>query len=119
MCWALANILHPAGYTVTTAASAAEALTLLASGSDPGDAPYVAAFVDAKLPDRNGLELATLIRQRNPHTAVVLISGYFYQEDSTITDGLEKGLFIGFVAKPFNLREIRLMASRAMEQARK
>jgi CheY-like chemotaxis protein len=118
MCWALANILQPAGYAVTTATSAAEALALLSGRSDPQDAPYAAAFVDAKLPDLNGLELAALIRRGSPCTAVVLISGYFYREDSTIIDGLEKGLFIGFVAKPFNLHEVRLMASQAVEQAR-
>jgi len=114
MCWALANILRPAGYTITTAVSAAEALVLLSGRGDPDDAPYAAAFVDAKLPDLDGLELAYLIRQQSPHTAVVLISGYFYREDSTITTGLEKGLFVGFVAKPFDLRQVRLMASLAV-----
>jgi CheY-like chemotaxis protein len=118
ICWALANILQPAGYTVTTATSAAEALALLSGGSDLGEAPYAAAFVDAKLPDLNGLELADLIHQRSPHTAVVLVSGYFYREDSIIVDGLEKKLFVGFVAKPFSLHEVRLMASHAVEQAR-
>jgi len=111
MCWALENILRPAGFTVTTTTRGAEALELLAQG------PYLAAFVDAKLPDLDGLELAALIRRQSPHTAVVLISGYFYPEDPVITDGLQDSLFIGFVAKPFDLKEVRAMARRAMEQA--
>jgi DNA-binding NtrC family response regulator len=111
MCWALENILCTVGYTVTTATSGTEALELLARE------PYAAAFVDAKLADVDGLELAALIRQRSPHTAVVLISGYFYGEDSAITEGLDRNLFAGFVAKPFDLNEIRLMARRVVEQA--
>jgi CheY-like chemotaxis protein len=112
MCWALENILRPAGYAVTTATTGTEALDLLAAEY------YAAAFVDAKLPDLDGLELAVLIRQRSPHTTVVLISGYFYREDRTINEGLQKGLFIGFVAKPFGLEEVRLMARQAVERAR-
>jgi DNA-binding NtrC family response regulator len=113
MCWALENILSPTGYAVTTTTTGAEALELLARES------YAVAFVDVKLADLDGLELAALIRQRSPHTALVLISGYFYQEDKTVNDGLEKDLFIGFIPKPFNLEEVRLMARRAVERARR
>jgi len=108
MCWALDSILRPAGYAVTTTTSGAEALKLIA------EKPYTAAFVDAKLPDLDGLELAALIRQQSPHTAIVLISGYFYQEDRAITEGLQKDLFIGFISKPFDLEEVRLMARQSV-----
>jgi CheY-like chemotaxis protein len=113
MCWALENILRPAGYAVTTTPSGAEALELLAGES------YAVAFVDAKLPDLDGLELAALIRQHSPHTAIVLISGYYYQEDKAITEGLQDELFTGFIAKPFDLEEVRRMARQAVEQARR
>jgi len=101
MCWALENILRPTGYAVTTTLKGLEALELLAAED------FAAAFIDAKLPDLDGLELAALIRQKSPRTIVILISGYFYQEDRTISEGLQKGLFAGFVAKPFDLKEIR------------
>jgi len=113
MCWALENILRPAGFRVTTTTSGAEALALLAGE------PYAAAFVDVKLPDLDGLELAALIRQRNPHTAIVLISGYYYQEDKIITERLQDEHFLGFVSKPFDLEEVRLLARQAVEQTRK
>lgn len=113
MCWVLENILRPTGCAVTTTTTGAEALELLT------EEPYAAAFVDVKLPDIDGLELAALIRQQSPHTAIVLISGYFYQEDRIINEGLEKELFIGFISKPFNLEEVRLMARQAVEQVRK
>jgi CheY-like chemotaxis protein len=74
--------------------------------------------VDAKLPDLDGLDLAAKIRQMSPHTAIVLISDYFYEEDRTIAEGLQKDLFIGFVAKPFDLQEVRRMARQAVERGR-
>ncbi len=111
MCWALENILRPAGYAVTTTTNGAEALQLIAGE------PFAAAFVDAKLPDVDGLALAASMRQQSPHTAIVLISGYFYQEDNAISEGLQEDLFLGFIAKPFDLQEVRRMARRAVEQA--
>jgi DNA-binding NtrC family response regulator len=107
VCWALENILCPAGYAVTTTTQGAEALELLARQ------PYAVAFVDAKLPDLDGLELVAMIRQRNPQTAVVLISGYYYWEDPMVMEGLAKNLYVGFVSKPFSLNEVRSMARRA------
>jgi DNA-binding NtrC family response regulator len=59
-----------------------------------------------------------LIHQQSPHIAVVLISGYFYQEDRAVTEGLQESIFIGFVAKPFDLEEVRRMAHRAVDVAR-
>lgn len=113
MCWALERILRPAGYVVATTTGGAEALELVVKQ------PYAAAFVDAKLADLDGLELAALIRQQSPHTAVVLISGYFYEEDKAITEGLQKVLFVGFIAKPFSLEEVRRMARQAVWRARR
>ena len=110
MCWALKNILRPIGYAVTTTTESVEALKLIAKDF------YAAAFVDAKLPDIDGLELAGLIRQYSPRTAIVLISGYFYREDRVIIEGLQERLFMGFIAKPFELNQVRLMARQAVEQ---
>jgi CheY-like chemotaxis protein len=108
VCWALENTLRPAGYTVVATTSGKEALRLVAEES------FAVAFVDAKLPDLDGLELATLILQRSPRTAMVLISGYFYQEDRAVAERLQDDLFVGFIAKPFDLEQVRLMAHRAM-----
>ncbi len=111
MGWALANILRPAGYAVVTATTGSEALTLVA-GREP---PYAVAFVDAKLPDADGLELAAQIRQQSPQTAIVLISGYYYQEDGAIVKGLQEHLLVGFVSKPFQIDQVRLLTRQAVE----
>lgn len=112
MCWALENILVPAGYEVSITTSGAEALELVVEQF------YSLAFVDAKLPDQDGLELAGLIRQKSPQTAIVLISGYFYKEDKDIIEELQKDLFIGFIEKPFNLEEIRRMAHLTLDASK-
>jgi DNA-binding NtrC family response regulator len=114
MCWALTNILHPAGYAVVTATTGSKALTLVAGR----ESPYAVAFVDAKLPDADGLELAAQIRQKSPQTAVILISGYYYHEDDTIVEGLRQHLIVGFVSKPFQIDQVRLLARRAVEHGR-
>lgn len=108
MCWALENILRPAGYAVTTTTRGQKALHLL------GEESYAAAFVDAKLPDMEGLELASLIQRQSPRTGIVLISGYFYEEDEMVTARVDQGLFIGFIAKPFDLEKVRDLARQAI-----
>jgi DNA-binding response OmpR family regulator len=111
MCWALENILSPDGYAVTATTSGVDALKLIAEEN------YLVAFVDAKLPDLDGLELSLLIRQISPSTVVILMSGFFYREDIAIIQGLQNNIFTGFIAKPFNVEEIRLMARRVIERA--
>jgi CheY-like chemotaxis protein len=111
LCWVLESVLRPAGYGVTTTTSGAEALKVA------GDT-YTVAFVDAKLPDMDGLELAGAIRRRSPHTAIILISGYFYPEDRAISQGLADNLIADFVAKPFALEDIRVVARQAIERTR-
>ena len=110
MCWALAHILRPAGYAVATALTGAEALALVAGC----ERPYAVAFVDAKLPGQDGLELAATIRQVSPQTAIVLISGYYYQEDGPIVAAIRQELIVGFVSKPFQLDQVRLLAHEAL-----
>jgi DNA-binding NtrC family response regulator len=110
MCWALANILRPAGYAVATALTGVEALALVAAC----ERPYAVAFVDAKLPGQDGLELSAQICQQSPQTAIVLISGYYYQEDGPIVAAIRQGLIVGFVSKPFQLDQVRLLAHEAL-----
>ncbi|OGO05780.1 MAG: hypothetical protein A2Y73_07405 [Chloroflexi bacterium RBG_13_56_8] len=109
MCWALKSALQIYNYSVATATRGTEGLELITTER------FAVAFVDAKLPDLDGLELAALIRQKSPQTAVILISGYFYPEDGVISRGLKKGLLFGFLAKPLELGEVRAIARRAVE----
>ena len=107
MCWVLETGLKADGHVVTTVTRGREALELLAAE------PYAVALVDAKLGDMNGTDLILSISRESPQTAVILISGYYNREDRAIQESLRRNLCVGFVAKPFNMSEIR----RTMRQA--
>lgn len=100
MCWILENIIRKAGLACMTALSAREAIALTESNK------FGMAFLDAKLPDIDGLELARKLRKTNAHLPIVIVSGYFYPDDPTIEGALRAGLIAAFVGKPFDHDEI-------------
>jgi DNA-binding NtrC family response regulator len=100
MCWILENIIRRTGFTCMTAMNASEALALTKSNK------FGMAFLDAKLPDVDGLELARKLRKTDVRLPIVIVSGYFYQDDPAIEGGLREGLIAAFVGKPFDHEEI-------------
>ena len=71
-------------------------------------------MIDAKLSDIEGVDLARRIRTETSCIApLILVSGYFYKDDSLVQDTLRSGLVSAFVAKPFRHDEI-LNAIRAV-----
>ncbi len=66
----LALILQRAGYGVTTAASAGEALQLLQAGA------YDLVFLDIKLPDQSGVQLLPQIRSLYPDMPVLMLTAH-------------------------------------------
>ncbi len=101
MCWALEHILQTNGVESKKAFSGEEALMLLRANRFP------VAFLDAKLPDMEGLELAKRIREVDPFVRIVMVSGYFYRGDEAVRKALAEGLICGFIGKPFLHDEIR------------
>lgn len=95
MCWALEGLLSVSGFASTTALNGHEALERIRSEH------FSLVFLDAKLPDVEGLELAKQIRILNPSVHIVMISGYFYKDDISVQEALSGGLICGFIAKPF------------------
>ncbi len=67
---------------------------------------FRAAFLDAKLPDIEGLDLARRLRDIDPVIHIVMISGYFYRDDNDVQNALAEGLIKGFIGKPFDHDEI-------------
>ncbi len=112
LCWALEKVLTLAGYRVTLAMIGQEAL------KRAGETPFALALVDAKLPDMDGTELAAQLKAARPKLAVVMISGYFYKEDRLIEEGLLDGTYAGFIAKPFDLSEVRRVTEQALRKQR-
>ncbi len=100
MCWILEQVLKRSGYNCLSALSGKEAMAL----TENTDFHFV--FLDAKLPDIEGMELARQMRRRLPGIPIVMISGYFYKDDDTIKSALSSGLIRHFISKPFNHEEI-------------
>ena len=100
MCWALVSLLKKSGRRMKTACNGRDALKLLHHDH------FSLVFLDAKLPDIGGLELARRIRGMDLTTRVVMISGFYYRDDSVIQQALAERLISGFVSKPFLHEEI-------------
>jgi len=100
MCWALEHILKINGFLSEKALNAQEALTLI----EPDR--FRVAFLDAKLPDMEGLDLAKELLSIDPAIHIVMISGYFYQDDDAVRKAITEGLIKDFIGKPFDHDEI-------------
>jgi DNA-binding response OmpR family regulator len=66
----LGLILQRAGYIVTTASNAAEAIHLLQAGA------YDLTFLDIKLPDQNGLQLMPQLRQLYLEMPILILTAH-------------------------------------------
>jgi DNA-binding NtrC family response regulator len=96
MCWALEHILKKNAFLSKRALTGQEALNLMKVDR------FRLAFLDAKLPDMEGLELARRIRKRDPALPIVMISGYFYGDDHAVRKAVAEGLISSFIGKPFD-----------------
>jgi len=94
-CWALKHVVEKQGVLSRHALRAEQAL------EEVRRFPYALALLDAKLPDMDGLELARRMRVLRPGMPIIVVSGYFYSDDTAIQEALGSGLIQGFVSKPF------------------
>jgi DNA-binding NtrC family response regulator len=108
LAWALQQNLTLDGWQVAVAHTGNDAIAQAAA------APVRIAFVDAKLPDMDGLDVAKRIAELQPAVMTILISGYYYPEDQAVKEALRQGLFVHFISKPFDLVEISALAQRAL-----
>jgi CheY-like chemotaxis protein len=54
----------------------------------------------------DGLELARRIKEIAQGICIVMVSGYYYQDDDSIQDAISRGLIEVFINKPFLQEEI-------------
>lgn len=69
-------------------------------------------FLDLKLPGIDGMEVLKKIKEENPATPVIIITGY-----ASITSAVEcmkRGAF-DYLAKPFSPEELRFLTKKALE----
>jgi DNA-binding NtrC family response regulator len=100
ICWALERVLGALGARCIRALDGRSALQAARVNH------LTLALLDAKLPDIDGLELARSLRIADPGILVLVVSGYFYQDDPAIQAALEQRLIHGFIEKPFSHAEV-------------
>lgn len=107
----LSEILKEEGYTVTSTATASEAMVLLR------DAPYDVMLLDIWLPDRDGLDVLAEIRSLESESKpeVIIISGHGTIE--TAVKATKLGAF-DFLEKPLSLDRTLILLKNALEAKR-
>jgi PAS domain S-box-containing protein len=97
------ELLQDMGYATRRADNARQALALIAADQWAFDL----VFSDVIMPGMNGVELATIIRERHPHLPVVLTSGY----SSVLVENAHQGFEL--IQKPYSVEAL----SRALRKA--
>jgi len=99
--------LARAGFAVDTAATLEEARQLLAKKT------YHLVLLDVRLPDGNGLDLLTEVRESSPATEVVMLTAYGTVQEAI--KALKRGAY-DFLTKPYKLAELQAVLEKAMEK---
>jgi DNA-binding NtrC family response regulator len=104
--WSLSQRLSARGWNVTEAGTAAEALAAPAPD---------AAILDYKLPDGDGIELLRRLRHVDPDLPVIMLTAH--QDTELIVEAMKAGAS-DYLTKPFDVDEVVLRVTRAVETAR-
>jgi len=102
------ELLQDLGYEIKWAANAREALAVLAGG----ELAFDLVFSDVIMPGMNGVELATVIRERYPGLPVVLTSGY----SSVLADNADRGFEL--IQKPYSVEALSRTFRKAIFERR-
>lgn len=97
LCAALSQALSRRGFAVAVAQSAAQAAT--AARANPPEF----AVVDLRMPGESGLAVIKLLRELDPETRIVVLTGY--GSIATAVEAIKLGA-IHYLAKPANADEI-------------
>jgi NADH:ubiquinone oxidoreductase subunit E len=104
------RILSPEGYSVDTATSAKDALSLLDRNL------YDLIITDIKMPEMDGIEFMRQVRAKNPDINIVVITGYPSQE--SIREALSLRI-IDYLPKPFSPTHLFEVTNNAVELKKK
>ncbi|HJQ33337.1 MAG TPA: response regulator [Pyrinomonadaceae bacterium] len=92
-----------------SAATAEQALGFL------GEQSYDAVLTDISMPGLSGLELLSRLRQEQPDTPVIVVTGI---GDRTHAEGLMRLGAFDYILKPFSLEAVEASVARALEHSR-
>lgn len=109
ICWVLDTGLRDEGFHITQVTNGEDALKEVKGRT------FDLAIIDVKLPGKNGFEVLKLVKALDPRLKVLMISGYHYEDDRSIQEGILQGDFLGFISKPFELDEVATLVKRVIE----
>ncbi|HOW50501.1 MAG TPA: response regulator [bacterium] len=101
-----ADLFRALGFTVETAGDARQAIERFEAAGD-----FSAVVIDRGLPLMSGIELAALLREKDPALRIVLTSGHLWD---TLPDRERQAvarLELRFLAKPFSSEELLKLLS--------
>jgi two-component system NtrC family response regulator len=101
--------LEQQGYSVTSAASAQQALSALQLRS------YDLVVTDLKMPGLSGIELLKQMRSQYPETTVIILTAFGTVE--TAVQAMKAGAY-DYLTKPVDPEEMSLVVGRALEHLR-
>jgi two-component system response regulator AtoC len=105
----LTQTLSEEGYRVDSAANGKMALELVHNKS------YDLVLTDMKMPDVDGLEVLTGVKENDEDTSVIVMTAYGTVE--TAVSAMKKGAF-DFITKPFDTEHLCVLVNRALENRR-
>lgn len=113
ICWALKMGLEDEGVHITHVYRGEDAIRQVRRRR------FDAAIIDVKLPGISGIEVSRTIRQLVPRLPILMISGYHYEEDQLILEGVKRDDFQGFISKPFELHHVTTLLKRVIREGGK
>ena len=103
---ALFRVLEKKGLNAVTANKVEDAKMLVSP-----DVPLDLALLDLNLPDGNGIELMSWIKQMHPACQVIILTGHATIESAV--QATQKGAF-HFITKPFSMDELVSLVEKAL-----
>jgi DNA-binding NtrC family response regulator len=110
MCATVSDFFSREGFDVSCAHTASEALSSLLENQD-----LDVVVTDLRMPGMDGMELLKAIKARRPDLPVILVTAFGSIE--VAIEATKAGAFY-FITKPFKLRELQTLVTKACEQRR-
>lgn len=105
----LTDILADAGYDVRGVSTGEKAL------DEIGEENYTLLLTDLRMPGMNGIDLIREAKKIDENICVIVITGY--PSVQSVVESMREGVS-DYLAKPFDIKEIKLAVDRAVEKAR-
>ena len=97
------------GYEVSCAEDGREAITLFEKN------PFDVVLADIRMPKTSGFEVLNRIKELSPETKVIMITAYASFESAV--ESMKEGAY-DYIAKPFNVDEVKRTVSNALQSVR-